>query len=202
MLATAASVPANSIAELVTLSKRTSGGLAYGGGIGTAQDQMMIGMLKASTDMALLNVPYKSISPMLPDILAGRIEIASLPPALITQSVASGKLRAVATLDNQRSEIMPNVPTLAELGYPPVVYRFWFGLSAPAGTPDEIIRRLHREVTEILSEPAMKEFARARGLRVDASASPSEFAALIQSDRAAEEKAAKAAGVYRIGTGE
>ncbi len=201
VLATSASVPATTIPELVALSKKTSGGLAYGGGIGTAQDQMMISMITGSTGMALLNVPYKSISPMMPDILSGRIQIASLPPALIMQSVAGGKLRAIATLDNQRSEIMPNVPTMAELGYPPVVYRYWFGLSAPAGTPDEIIRRLHREVTEILNEPAIKEFARTRGLRIEASASPGAFNAMILSDRAAEEKAAKAVGIYKSGTG-
>jgi len=201
VLTTSASVPATTIPELIALSKKTSGGLSYGGGIGTAQDLMLINMLTGSTGMALLNVPYKSISFMLPDIIAGRIHIASLPPSLITQHVAEGKLRAIATLDNQRSEIMPNVPTVGELGYPPVVYRFWFGLSAPAGTPDDIIRRLHREVTAILNEPATREFARTRGLRVDPSASPSDFAATILSDRAAEEKVAKAIGIYKNAKG-
>ena len=191
---------ARSIAELVALSKSKPGGLTYAAGTGAAQDALLVNQLKSATGIALLSVQYKTIAPIIPDMLEGRVDISSLPPTLITQHLDSGRMRAIAVLDTQRLEMLPAIPTLPELGHPGALYENWFSLHAPGGTPEAIIRLLHQEVTAVLNDPVMKDFTRVRGIRTAASASPEEFAAAILAERTRAEKNAREAGIYKTGT--
>src|SRR6185436_12727345 len=105
----------------------------------------------------MLHVPYKGEAPALTDLVGGQVDlIFGTMPALLPQ-VKNGKLRALAVGQPKRSEAVPDVPSMAEAGYPSVVVTGWTGIVAPAGTPAPIIKRMHDEVVKIIALPEVRE---------------------------------------------
>ena len=153
-------VPAATFAELIALAKARPGKLSVAipsvGGI----QHLMIEQLKKEAAVDLVNVPYRGSAPAIADLLSGvvQLDIDSLPALL--QHVRAGRLRALFVADKVRSPLLPEVPTVAELGMPDLVASAWFVLVAPAGTPQAIIDRMNREVVAILKTPEIQsEFA-------------------------------------------
>ena len=143
----------------------------------------------------LINVPYKGPAPGIMDLLGGRIAATAtggLP--LIIPHVRSGKLRALGVTSATRTSALPDIPTIAEGGLPGYEAVQWNGLLAPAGTPREIIARLHKEATAILRALEMRERLARDGIEVVGS-SPEEFAALIKAEIVKWAKVVKAAGI-------
>jgi tripartite-type tricarboxylate transporter receptor subunit TctC len=134
------------------------------------------------TGVKLEHVPYKGSAPALQDVLAGRIDLFF--DAVITSAphVKAGKLRALAAASSRRLAILPQVPTMAEAGFPGIELDFWFALFAPAGTPPQVLARLHDAFTSALRAPEMARFTE-QGLDIVTS-SPEELAALIARDTA------------------
>jgi len=137
-----ASVPAKDLREFIALAKKNPGKMFFGSAGNGSAGHLAIEYLKLVSGMDIVHVPYKGTGPNLLDLVAGRTQFsaAGTPPFL--PHVKSGKLRVVAVGTSHRLPILPDVPTVAEQGYPGFETSQWYGLNAPAGTPPEIIDRL------------------------------------------------------------
>jgi tripartite-type tricarboxylate transporter receptor subunit TctC len=181
LLAIHPDVPAKSIPELVALAKAQPGKLTYGhAGVGTSQ-HLAAELFRSMAHIDIQPVAYRGTTAVLPDLLAGRLTM-SFANILNTLPLArEGRLRAFAVTSRQRSQAAPEMPTMAELGYPGFEAVPWFGLMAPAGTPPAIIDKVYRETSRALALPDVrKRFAE---LGVDLIGNtPAEFAAVIREE--------------------
>lgn len=178
-----AAVPANTMAELIALARARPGQLSYAsGGNGTAQ-HLFGEMLKQMAGLDIQHIPYRGGGPALTDTIAGRVQILcdTLPIAL--PHVREGRVRAVGVTTAQRHPSLPDVPTVAESGVPGYEAVGWYGMAAPAGTPEALIARMNREVNALLEKPLLKERMSAQGSDPLAM-TPAAFQARIAEDRA------------------
>jgi tripartite-type tricarboxylate transporter receptor subunit TctC len=178
-LVTHIDLPVQNVQELVLLARSQPGKLTFASG-GVGDTQHLAGELFKS--MALIDmrhVPYRSIAMAVPDLLAGRITLAFAGATVALPLVREGKLRALAVTSLTRSPAAPELPTMAESGFPGFDITAWFGLMAPVGTPELIIDRLHRETVSVL--PALRKKFDELGMATIGN-SPAEFAASIQAE--------------------
>jgi len=156
MLVVRASLPVKSLQEFIALAKSKPGGLTYSSsGIGTS-GHLAGELLKKMAGIDVVHVPFKSGPDSVTAVLAGDIDFTFFTlPALLPQ-VEDGKLRAIAITSKERSALVPNVPTVAELGFPDFEVIAWYGLSAPRGTPPAITARLTAETKRIVESEEMK----------------------------------------------
>lgn len=151
VLLVAARVPAGSIRELVTLSTSTASGLNYGTpGIGTAP-HLATELFKLASGLNATHIAYKGAGPQVGALLSGQIDLAFATISTARAHVGSGKLRALAIASLQKSQSLPDVPTLSESGYPGFEAYAWFGLLAPAGTPSRVIQTLNQQANVALN---------------------------------------------------
>jgi len=188
------SVSAGSVSELVALIK--AGGAKYSfASPGTATPPHLIGELfRLSLGLDVVHVPFNSAGPAVGSTLAGHTPIAftSLPPAV--PQIKEGKLRALAVTSPTRSPALPNVPTMAEAGYPEIEGEGWFAFIVPAGTPKDVIDLLHREIVKAMALPDIQEKMEALGfLPVDTT--PQQAAALFRVESAKWSKVIREAGI-------
>jgi tripartite-type tricarboxylate transporter receptor subunit TctC len=163
-------VPATSLAEYVALAKAKPGSLNFGtGGNGTLH-HLTGEMLKRVAGIDIVHVPYRGAQAATQDLLGGRIEsmFDSLPSA--APHLRAGTVRAIAVSGAARSPAFPDVPTIAEQGYPGLVTTNWFGLAGPARLPDAVVARLHEEVVKALANATVK--ARFASIGVEPSGMP------------------------------
>ncbi|MDO9280172.1 MAG: tripartite tricarboxylate transporter substrate binding protein [Polaromonas sp.] len=187
-------VPANNLKELVAYAKANPGKLNYASYGSGSQPHLAMEMLKVQTGMDIVHVPYKGIPQAVPAALAGEVQLTFSGAASSQAFIKSGKLKALAVGGKSRMALLPDVPTFAESGFPDVPSNAWFGLFAPAGTPQDIILKLHAEVTHILKEPEFiqKEIA-AKTYELVAS-TPQAFAEFLLADSARNARAVKISG--------
>jgi tripartite-type tricarboxylate transporter receptor subunit TctC len=155
ILAVAAGVPAETVAELVAYAKANPGKLSHGASLGTPP-HLLGEFFRAKTGIEIVYVPYKGGAQSLPDLLAGRIQISADGPPLLLPQIQQGKVRALAVTSATRLPELPDVPTLAEVGidgYPP---QTWMGIVAPAGTPAAIVGKLNAGVNAVLRSAATR----------------------------------------------
>jgi tripartite-type tricarboxylate transporter receptor subunit TctC len=173
-------LPPKTAGELVAYAKAHPGKLSFGASLGTPP-HLLGEYFRAKTKTDIVYVPYKGGSQVVPDLLAGRVQIGADAPALLMPQVRSGKLRPLVVTSASRLPELPDVPTLAVVGidgYPP---QTWMGIVAPPGTPDAIVSRLNSVITDVLRSEdtqarlAQLGFAGHSGL-------PQAFAALIAND--------------------
>lgn len=187
-------VPAKSLAELVELAKSKPGELTYGNvGAGTSQ-HLAAELFKSMAKIDVRPIAYRGTTALVPDLLAGRISIAFANIVNMLPLVKDGKLRAFAVTSRQRSALVPELPTIAESGYPGYEAVPWFGLVAPAGTPQPIIDRLHAEAVKALAIPEVRKSMENMGLDV-IGGTPAEFTAVIKSEMPYWAKVIKEAGI-------
>jgi tripartite-type tricarboxylate transporter receptor subunit TctC len=187
-------VPAQSIAELIALAKQKPGQLTYGTpGIGTSP-HMAMELFKSLADVDLQHIPYRGTAPAMTDVISGQITAMFSNALTAKPQIESGAVRALGVSSRTRSESMPNVPPIAEAGVPNYEATQWYGLVAPAGTPPDIIARLHAEATQALKTQDMKDKLASDGAE-PVGTTPAEFAAHIKSEL---EKWANVARVARI----
>jgi tripartite-type tricarboxylate transporter receptor subunit TctC len=188
------SLPANSVAELIALARRQPGRINYASaGIGTSP-QMSVELLKSMAKIDLVHIPYKGSAPGVVDLLAGQVTVMTPNVLTALPHIKAGKLRALAVTSAKRSEALPEVPTIAESGLPGYDSVQWYGVLAPAGTPREIVARLHAEIARALRAPDVRERLAADGAEPVGS-SPEEFAAFIRSEIDKWARVASAAGI-------
>ena len=173
-----ASMPVSSLQELVALAKKQPGRLSYGSSGAGGPHHLAMELFKSVAGVDIQHVPYKGGAPQLNDLVAGHIEIGAigLPPAL--PHIRDGKLRALAVTGSKRTPFLPDVPTVAEAGFPGFEVNYWLGLLGPAGMPDEIVRKLNAEVVDLLNQPNIRELMAKQGVEVVTS-TPDELRSLI-----------------------
>ena len=158
------SVPANTLADFVKLAKAKPGVLNYGSsGVGNA-GHLAGELFRIQAGIDIVHVPYKGGGPATPDLLGGQISAIFATPASVVGHIKTGRLRALATTGPQRSLAMPDVPTIAESGYPGYEAVNWYAYVAPAKTPKEILVRLNQELVKVLNVPEVREQLISHGL--------------------------------------
>jgi tripartite-type tricarboxylate transporter receptor subunit TctC len=146
------------------------------------------------TGTQMLHVPYKGPAPGLIDLVAGRVSLMAPSTIAALPQVRNGRLRALGVTSAKRVAALPDIPTIAESGVPGYESVAWFGFVAPAGTPKDVIARLHKEIVSILRTPETRERFAKDGAEVVAS-SPEEFDAYIRAEIVKWAKVVKAAGI-------
>ena len=194
VLAVHPSVSAGSVRELVALIK--AGGAKYSfASPGTATPPHLIGELfRLSLGLDMVHVPFNGAGLAVGSTLAGHTPIAftSLPPAV--PQIKEGKLRALAVTSPTRSPAIPEVPTMAETGYPEIEGEGWFAFIVPAGTPKDVINLLHREIVKAVAQPDIQEKMEALGfLAVDTT--PQQAADVFRTESAKWSKVIREAGI-------
>lgn len=187
-------VPARNLGELVKHLKSQPGKVAwaYAGNGGTGH--LALEAFKRTAGLDVIGVPYKGTQPALADLLGGQVSVMFDGVVTSMPHIRSGKLRPIAVAGLTRSALLPDVPTIAESGYPGFEAAGLAGLLAPAGTPPAILERLHRESAAVLALPHVREKLASMGLEVVGS-SPKEFAAYIRSESERLGKVIREAGI-------
>jgi len=152
-----ADVPARNLREFVALARRQPGQLYYGSAGNGSAGHLAMEYLKLVTGIDLQHVPYKGTGPNLVDLVAGRTHATSAGTPPLMPHVKAGKLRVIAVGTPQRLAVLPEVPTVAEQGYPGFETSQWYGLNAPARTPPAIVKRLADEAAKAVRIPAVLE---------------------------------------------
>jgi len=151
------SLPASTLAEFVKLAKEKPGTVTYGSsGIGGA-GHLAGELLKLMAGIDIVHVPYKGGGPAMQGMLGGQVSSIFATPVTAGPHVRAGKIRAIATTGATRSAYLPDVPTIAESGYPGYEATNWYAFLAPAGTPKPVLERLHRELVQVLKAPDVRE---------------------------------------------
>lgn len=188
------SVPATNVAELIALSKRDPGKLNFSSG-GLGSPLHLAGeVFRAATGAEWTHVPYKGAGPAILAVVSGEAQVAapSVPAAL--GQISGGKVRALAVTSQKRIAILPNVPTVFELGYPGAQMTGWVGLHAPAGTPPAAMARMHTAIAQALASPALQTRMAEQGATVSAGTADA-YAKMVTEEAARWRRVVQAAGI-------
>jgi tripartite-type tricarboxylate transporter receptor subunit TctC len=188
------SLPARTVEALVDLIRANPGRYNYASaGIGTP-GHLLGEQLRLSLGLDLVHIPFNGAGPAIASAIAGHTPICIVAPAPTVPQVQNGSLRALAVMGLTRLQALPNVPTIAEAGYPGMEGENWFGVFVPAGTPSDIVTRLNREIVDVIALPDMKERLAALGFERLGS-TPKEFADRIRVELAKWGKVIRLANV-------
>lgn len=180
-LTVSSAFPANSFAEFVKVAKARPGTIRIGAsGVG-ALDYMGAAMLQQQLGIDLNIIPYKGMSPVLNDLQGGHLDASIVSPGSIRPVAQDGKVKVLAILDERRSEVLPQVPSAAELGHPKLRVVNWFGIAGPAGMPATATEALRRALGEILADPVFLKSLKDKGFE-PAPLVGAEFVGFVQAD--------------------
>jgi tripartite-type tricarboxylate transporter receptor subunit TctC len=187
-------VPANTLAELISQAKARPGTLNYASYGSGSQPHLAGEMLKEKAGINLVHVPYKGISLAVPAVMAGEVQLTWAGIATSMPQIKAGRIKPLAIGGKERSPLLPQVPTFAELGYPEVETHAWFGFFLPAGSPREAVSRIYQDTKKVLDDPEYRQKQLIeKGYEVVGSA-PEAFAAFIRTDRESRGRAVKISG--------
>lgn len=188
------SLPVHSIKELLALARARPNELLWSSsGNGSAQ-HLTVELLNMMAGVKIAHVPYKGTGPGMTDLIGGRVSATSASVIATLPHVKAGRLRAIAAAGRKRSQSAPELPTVAESGVPGFEIDVWNGLLAPAGTPREIIDKVHGELATILARPDMKERLLASGFEPIGDP-PDRFAVYLKTEVAKWAKVVRQAGI-------
>lgn len=183
-------MPAKTLAEFITLLKNNPGKYSYAssgtGGISHLDGELF----KSLTNTDMVHVPYRGSGPALNDVIAGQVnaQFDNLPSSM--PHIQAGKLRALAIEAPKRLPSLPDVPNFGEAGLPQMDNMAWYGLVAPAGTPQAVVDRIHAAAVKVLKDPKIAQRLADGGSLVDGS-TPAEYAALIKRELELRQRIAK-----------
>jgi len=173
--------PVSSLKELIAQAKADPRRITYGTSGGGSPEHMAAAMLSLMAGVEMVHIPYKGGALSALDVVAGHVDVGfnTMPVAL--PHIKGGKMKALAVTDAKRVSVLPDVPTVAEAGYPQYAMSTWYGVVVPTGTPSEIVSRLNGEIAKILALPDVRE--RLAGLGAEPLGGSSEqFGQLMQSE--------------------
>jgi len=176
------SVPAHTFAELVAYARKNPGKLNFASNGNGSSAQLAAVMFDSMAGADMVHVPYKGLAPALTDLLSGQVQLMFSSVVAILPHIKAGKLRALAVTGEKRMASLPDVPTVAESGFPGYEASSWYGILAPAGTPHEIVARLNAEFSKALAQPEVRNNLLADGAE-PVGDTPEEFAAYIRSEK-------------------
>ena len=189
------SLPVRSVKELIAVAKSRPGQLNFSSGGNGSVGHLAAEMFKSSTGVNMVHIPYKGPVAAITALLSGEASVGFLLPAAALPQVKAGKLRALAVTGGKRSPAAPALPTVAEAGVPRYEIVSWQGLFAPAGTPVEVVRKIHSDVVAVLRLPAIRSSLLAQGLEAVAD-TPEAFAAYVKADLARWARVVREANVH------
>ena len=187
-------VPARDFKEFVAYVKKNPGKLNYGSAGNASAGHLAMEYLKLVTGMFITHIPYRGTGPQLTDLLAGRTQASSAGLPAMLPHIKSGKLRAIAVGTPQRLPALPDLPTVAEMGFKDFETSQWYGILAPAGTPREVVKRLQEESYKALKSNSVTERF-ASDSAVGGGGPPEEFAAFIAQQQKVWSQIVKRAGI-------
>ena len=180
-LVVGANSPVQNFRDLLALAKAQPGKVTYATSGNGSINHLLSESLNVEVGIKTVHVPYKAIAAAMTDVIGGQVDtaFAAVPSAL--QLIKGGKLRAIGVSSAKRNSSMPDVPTIAEMGYPQFSVSPWWGLLAPAGTPKAIIDKIHADVVKIVQTSEGISFFREQGSEVFTT-SPEEFRKILEAD--------------------
>lgn len=181
VLVTRPDSPYQSLADVVAAAKKEPGKIAYASAGPGTSNHLAGEMLATAAQARLLHVPYKGSAPALGDVLAGHVPLMFDLVSTAVPNIRQGKLRALAVTGAQRSPLLPDVPTVAEAGFPGYEVSAWFALFAPANVPPAALKRLSADTADVLRAPQMQQRLRELGMDPDARSAEA-FAAYVRSE--------------------
>jgi tripartite-type tricarboxylate transporter receptor subunit TctC len=186
-------LPVNSVQELIAYAKANPGKLNFASSGNGTSIHLSGELFKTMAGVQITHVPYKGSAPALQDLVGGQVQLMfdNLPSALAL--IKGGRLKALAVTSKERAPALPDVPTMAESGLPGFEASSWFGLLAPAGTPQSAIARLNAEIAKWLASPEAKEKLLAQGANA-AGGTPEDFARHIAAETAKWQRVVKESG--------
>jgi tripartite-type tricarboxylate transporter receptor subunit TctC len=193
MLVVHPSVPVHSVQDLVNLARAKPGTLNYGSTGNGTTGHLSGELLNEQAKIDLVHIPYRGATAVT-DLLGGQIQLMFATIPSVIQHVRAGSLRAIAVTSRRRSPALPEIPTVAESGYPGFEASSWYGFVAPAGTPDPIIRKLHGLIAGIVNIPEINEQLSSQGADPVGN-TPEEFAQYMRRETDKWAKVVKASGI-------
>lgn len=181
------SSPAKTVKEYVELAKKAKPALQYADGGQGTPNTMANEMFRYEAGIALEPILYKGAPPYVSDLINGMVSMAITPSSVAVPQIKAGRLRALANISNRRSADLPDVPTIAEAGFPEVTALSWFGMHVPTGTPPEVVRRLESAIRTATSTIEVKERLVSAGGE-EAFLEQTDFIAFIKTDAVRWEK--------------
>ena len=175
-------LPVKNLKEFVAYAKKNPGKLNYGSAGNGSAGHLAMEYLKMTTETFITHVPYRGTGPQLTDLMAGRLDAASVGASAVMQVIKAGTLRCIATGTTQRIPQLPDVPTVAEQGYPGFEMTQWYGLLAPSNLPQAAADKLAAAAMKAMKEPALLEHL-ANDAAIGVGSSPAEFAAFIAQEQ-------------------
>ncbi len=190
-----ADLPVKSLKELVDYGRANPGKLNYLNPGNGSSIHLAAELLKNHSRFDMTSVPYRGIPPGMPDLLEGRLQVGLLPGPLALPHIQSGKLRALAFLGDRRSKVLPDVPTFTEAGFGEAQVMSWYTIAVKAGTPPEIVARIHAAAAKVTAAAETRERLDRASCEVPAPRSPAEVQALYAADFTRYGKLVKDAGI-------
>jgi tripartite-type tricarboxylate transporter receptor subunit TctC len=183
VIAAAANFPASTLKEYVAAARAKPGEVSYSSSGSSTIIHLAGEYFALATGTQLLHVPFKGSAPAVTALLGGEVNSSFDTLTILAPQIKAGKVKGLAIASRERSPLLPDVPTVAESGYPDFEVTSWFGLAGPAGMPREIVSRLNAELTAISKQPAVRESLAQKGLTAWPS-TPEQFGERIEADRA------------------
>ena len=194
VIAVQASSGLATIAQLVESARAHPQTITYASPGNGSTPHLAFELFERAAGVSLIHVPYKGGAPAITDVMGGHVQVLAVNALEVQPQVKAAKLRVLAVLSSKRSPMWPEVPTIAESGYPGFEASVWYGFVAPAATPKPVIARLHAEVQKALASNDVRERLASAGGEV-MPASTSQFAAMLESERARYEKLIREANI-------
>lgn len=190
-----ANLPVNTLAEFVAYAKARPGELNFGNPGTGSSNHLSTELFQQVAGLKMVNVGYKGQPPAIPDLLNGRLQFKIVALGLATPHIKSGKLKALAVFSPQRLSQLPDVPTVAEAGYPEAGLVPWYGIYVPKGTPKELVAMINAEINKALGSPDVQARIEKLGSLPGPMKSPDEIQAMMKSDSERWGKVVRAAGI-------
>ncbi|HEX2648413.1 MAG TPA: tripartite tricarboxylate transporter substrate binding protein [Burkholderiales bacterium] len=193
VMAVEASVPARSVAELVALAKTSPGKLTMASAGNGTVFHLTGEMFKGAAGIDIVHVPYKGGAPAMAALVGGQVTMAFETSLTVSPHIKSGKLRGLAVASPARIAILPEVPTLAQAGYPGILSENWYGLYAPAGTPKEVVARIYADLAKAIADPEIRQKFALQGAETR-ELNPEQSAEFVRAEIAKWARVVKASG--------
>ncbi len=189
------SLPVRSLSELIAYAKAHPGELSYASPGLASPQSLSLEAIKKASGIDIVHIPYKGGGQAIADVASGQVKLGVLGMAPTLAHIRNGKLVALAVTGGARSPLLPDVPTVAEAALPGFETVQWQGIAAPAGTPPQIIGRLHDELVRIMATPAVVERLNSIGMDNSTSPTPDDFRQMIENDLKRWPAIVQAAGI-------
>ncbi len=188
--------PYKTLADFVDAARKSPGALSYGSaGIGTIH-HMAMELFDAQAKIEVKHVAYRGSSPALADLLAGVVDVAMIDSPVALPQIKGGKIRVLAVSTGTRAAVAPEVPTIAEQGYPGFAAVSWMGFAVPRGTQPAVIEKLHAGIRDAIANPEVAQRLRGMGLEPVTSKDPAEFERFAEGERARWTEVIKAKNIH------